>query len=134
MNAAEAAVLLAAVSANDNREVTESASRAWAAALPDVELRDALDYLPRYYRAATRDGRNWIYPGDVLNGVIELHAERRRAVMRDARDEVTRRIGTDADAELRAIRAAVDAGKAYDAEHSIPRLEQAERQHLAVSS
>lgn len=122
MNPAEAAVLLAAVSANDNREVTESASRAWAAALPDVELQDALDYLPSYYRTATRDGRNWVYPGDVLTGVIELHKERRAVVAREAHDQAIASAGDidEMERDLLARRAQVEAAKRYDAEHKRP--------------
>lgn len=88
MNASEAAVLLAKIAANDGREVTEAAARAWAEALPDVTLQDALDCLPGYYRAATRNSRNWIYPGDVLEGVEALQASRRRSA---ARAELERR-------------------------------------------
>lgn len=76
MDAADAAALLSAVSANDGRNVNESTARAWAAALPDVTLSDALEYLPTYYRNATRGSRNWIYPGDILEGVTDLQKER----------------------------------------------------------
>ena len=137
MTPAEAAVLLARISASDNREVSEAAARAWADALPDVELADALEYLPRFYRAATRDTHNWIYPGDVLNGVRELYQERRRAVMEAARrdaiesadpaDEEVQEKGAD----FLATRAAVQAGRQWDAEHDIPGREidiKAERQ------
>lgn len=95
MNPSEAAVLLSKVSANDNREVTESAARAWSEALFDVDLRDALEYLPRYYREATRDGKNWVYPGDVLTGVQELFKERRQTVAGEAREAAVRGLSED---------------------------------------
>lgn len=121
MNPAEAAVLLSAISANDNREVTEAASRAWAAALPDVVLQDALDYLPNYYRTATREGRNWIYPGDVLDGVIELHKTRRTIAANRAEAALEVPPDTpDMDRELLVRRARVDAVKEYEATHCRP--------------
>lgn len=121
MNAAEAAVLLAAISAHDNREVTESSARAWADALPDVDLRDALDYLPTYYRCATRETRNWVYPGDVLEGVIDLHHERRRAFGEQARQEAIAVVDMDdPNADYNGVKAAIQAHRRYNAEHRIP--------------
>lgn len=132
MNAAEAAVLLSAISANDNREVTESASRAWAAALPDVALQDALDFLPNYYRAAVRDGKNWIYPGDVLDGVLQLHKERR--IIAADRAEAALGIPSDVpdmERDLLARSARVEAVKAYNAAHTIPSRERSAEQASA---
>jgi hypothetical protein len=122
MTPAEAAVLLAKISANDNREVTEAGSRAWAEALPDVALTDALAYLPSFYREATRDGKNWIYPGDVLRGVVATHTRERARIAQAARQAVLDsgdewEVGGDA---MKALKAA--AAK-YDAEHAVPQIE-----------
>jgi hypothetical protein len=125
MTPAEAAVLLAKISANDNREVTEAGARAWAEALPDVALSDAIEYLPAFYREATRDGKNWIYPGDVLNGVIEMHRKRRRAAGLAARQAVLDAGEDDYEAGPVALKAMMDATRAYDAAHTIPQLEAA---------
>lgn len=121
MNTAEAAVLLAAISANDNREVGEAPARAWAAALPDIDLADALEWLPRYYRTATRDTRNWIYQGDVAAGVLQLHQERRARVGDDAVAQTAiGEAGEDNDpghADLLVVRARRAALEAYDRGH-----------------
>lgn len=89
MTPPEAAALLAAVAANDGRNITEANAHAWAAALPDVPLADALEVLPRYYRNASRDTKNWIYPGDVLELSKELHRERLSIAGKAAYREVT---------------------------------------------
>jgi hypothetical protein len=120
MNASEAAVLLARISASDNREVSESAARAWADSLPDVALRDALDYLPEFYRNATRDTKNWIYPGDVLNGVIELHRARRSKIAQAARQAVLDAAEDEYEAGPLALKAMREAVVKYNAEHQVP--------------
>lgn len=122
MTPAEAAVLLAAISANDNREVTEAGARAWAAAIPDVALQDALEFLPTYYRAATGDGHHWIYPGDVLNGVAETHRKRRAAIALAARQAVLDAADDDYEAGPRAVKAMKEAAAKYDAEHQVPNM------------
>lgn len=125
MNASEAAVLLAKISANDNREVTEAAARAWAEALPDVAVKDAIEYLPSYYREAMSDGKNWIYPGDVLMGVRELLNGRRSAAAQIEEDRVRKSIPLPESDEILdqggidyiVVRARVQALKAWDAEN-----------------
>lgn len=120
MTPAEAAVLLARIAASDNREVTESASRAWAESLPDVALADAMEFLPGYYREATRDTRNWIYPGDVLEGVRALHKKRRARAFVAARQAFLEAAGVDdMDTDLAAARAGKLAALAYDEEHPV---------------
>lgn len=133
MTPAEAAVLLAKISANDNREVTEAGARAWAEALPDVALIDALEYLPSFYREATRDGKNWIYPGDVLKGVVETHAKRRSAIARAARQAVLDAEPDEWSAGPKAMRALRDAIEKYNAEHTIPQIEAPARRNEAWS-
>jgi hypothetical protein len=133
MTPAEAAVLLSKISANDGREVTESAALAWAEALADCPLQDALDALPGYYRHATRDTRNWIYPGDVLAGAKRVQRNRRVDVYRaafdralaenpavDDTDELTRELAEHA-AKDAARKTATEALKTYTAER--PQLE-----------
>lgn len=128
MNPAEAAVLLSKIAANDNREVTEVAARAWAEALPDVDVADAIEWLPRYYRAATRDGKNWVYPGDVLLGVRELFTERRRALMEEAErlaieavaDPESDEVMDQGGAQMIGFRARIPVMKQFDLDHPMP--------------
>lgn len=143
MNPAEAAVLLAAISANDNREVGEAGARAWSAALPDIDLHDALKVLPAFYRSATRNTKNWIFPGDVVAGVVELHAQQRKDVGEQARIEAAsrraikggansdQRFGGDMD--IVALRARQQACLDFDDEHlpKCPACSQAvQRRHV----
>lgn len=126
MTPAEAAVLLAKIAANDNREVTEAAARAWAEALPDVALVDALTFLPSFYRNATRDAKNWIYPGDVLNGVSDMHRKQRASASWAARQAVFDAAGEEADfgeTYEKAHRAQLDAITEYNRKHTVPQIE-----------
>jgi hypothetical protein len=129
MNPAEAALVITAISANDGREPSEAAARALAAALPDVTLQDALDYLPTFYRNATHDKKSWIMPGDILLGVRAMHVERRREAMTtasrlaieavDPDDPEVERMGTD----WVGLRAAREASQQYDENHVMPGAE-----------
>lgn len=76
MNERESAVLLVHICAFDGRQVMEAQAMAWASALPDVALDEALAVLPGFFRNATRDSWNRIYPGDILSGVRKLRARR----------------------------------------------------------
>jgi len=62
MKPSDAAVLLAKISAFDRRTIGEADAEAWAEALGDVSLPDALDAVTVHYRAQNR----WIMPADVL--------------------------------------------------------------------
>lgn len=62
MRRSEAGVLLAKMSAFDRRTIGEADIEAWAEALGDVPLSDALDAVTEHYRAQSR----WIMPSDVL--------------------------------------------------------------------
>lgn len=61
MNLADAAILQAKITAYDNRPSSELTDAAWAEALDDVTLTDALDAVRQHYRTETR----WIMPADV---------------------------------------------------------------------
>lgn len=72
MDASEAALLLSAAAAYDNRTVTESASVAWAEALADLRYEDAKHAVVTHYRGS----REWIMPVDIVDGVKAIRARR----------------------------------------------------------
>lgn len=75
----EAARLLAACAAFDNRNPSEIAKRAWATALPDVPLdQDAFDAVARFYGTPPKEAgqRLWIQPHDVRTFRSMIRRER----------------------------------------------------------
>lgn len=72
MNAAEAAELLAHAAAFDHRQPAESETRAWAEALADIPLSDALETVAAWY-ARTRDR---LMPSDVRAAVRARRTDR----------------------------------------------------------
>ncbi|MFE9127037.1 hypothetical protein ACFYOF_16730 [Streptomyces sp. NPDC007148] len=74
----DAAKLLAACAAFDNRQPSQIARRAWARALHDVPLDDdCFDAVARFYGTPPKDGqRLWIQPHDVRTHRAALRAER----------------------------------------------------------
>ncbi|MCX4601184.1 hypothetical protein OG402_11865 [Streptomyces anulatus] len=79
MNTAEAGRLLMHAAAFDNRQPSEAAAEAWAAALHDLPFdQDGLAAVARYYGTAPpRPGdRLWIQPHNVRTGRAAIRAER----------------------------------------------------------
>ncbi|MEU2510204.1 hypothetical protein ABZ621_36700 [Streptomyces sp. NPDC007863] len=79
MNRTEAAILLGHCAAFDNRQPSESAAQAWAAALHDVPLdQDAKDAIVRYYTTTPKDPetRLWIMPHHVRDLRAKIRSER----------------------------------------------------------
>ena len=75
MKPSDAAVLLAKMSAFDQRTIGEADAEAWAEALGDgVTLDDALDVVTDHYRAS----RDRIMPADVLAAVRRVRVQRLR--------------------------------------------------------
>lgn len=74
----DAARLLAACSAFDNRQPSEVAKRAWAAALRKIPLDDdCFEAVARYYATPAKDGqRLWIQPADVITHRNTIRRER----------------------------------------------------------
>lgn len=74
----DAARLLAACSAFDNRQPSEIAKRAWASALRKVQLdEDCFEAVARYYATPAKDGaRLWIQPADVISHRNTIRKER----------------------------------------------------------
>lgn len=72
MNASEAAVVLAKAAAFDRRNVTEQEAVAWAQALYDVPVRDAIDAVVAHFG----DSTEWIRPGHVRARVALVRAHR----------------------------------------------------------
>jgi hypothetical protein len=76
----EAARLLAACSAFDNRQPSEIAKQAWAAALRDIPLdNDTFEAVARYYSAPAapgETGRRWIEPHHVRTTRSKIREER----------------------------------------------------------
>lgn len=74
----EAARLLAACAAFDNRQPSEVAKRAWARALAKIPFDDdCIEAVARYYATPAKDGaRLWIQPADVLKHRTLIRAER----------------------------------------------------------
>lgn len=76
----EAARLLAACSAFDNRQPSEIAKQAWASALRDLPLdNDTFDAVARYYSAPAQQGetgRRWIEPHHVRTWRTKIREER----------------------------------------------------------
>ena len=76
----EAARLLAACSAFDNRQPSEIAKQAWAAALRDLPLDDdTFEAVARYYSAPAQPGetgRRWIEPHHVRSTRTKIREER----------------------------------------------------------
>lgn len=76
----EAARLLAACAAFDNRQPSEIAKQAWAAALRDLPLdNDTFDAVARFYSAPTvpgETGRRWIEPHHVRTWRTKIREER----------------------------------------------------------
>lgn len=74
----DAARLLAACSAFDNRQPSEIAKRAWAAALRTVPLDDdCFEAVARYYATPAKDGsRLWVQPADVITHRTAIRKER----------------------------------------------------------
>ena len=76
----EAARLLAACAAFDNRQPSEIAKQAWAAALRDLPLdNDTFDAVARYYSAPAapgETGRRWIEPHHVRTNRAKIREER----------------------------------------------------------
>lgn len=75
MNTPEAARVLAAAAAYDNRHVTEEAATALAAALPDINLDEALKAVVAHYR----ESEDWLKPAHIVNRVRQA---RRQAIER----------------------------------------------------
>lgn len=74
----DAARLLAACSAFDNRQPSEIAKRAWASALRKVPLdEDCFEAVARYYATPAKDsGRLWVQPADVIAHRTAIRKER----------------------------------------------------------
>ncbi|MDX3645053.1 hypothetical protein [Streptomyces sp. MB09-02B] len=74
----EAQQLLAACAAYDNRQPSQIAKRAWAAALKKIPLDDdCFEAVARYYATPAKDGgRLWIQPADVVTHRRAVRAER----------------------------------------------------------
>lgn len=72
MKRSEAGVLLAKMSAFDRRTIGEADIEAWAEAVGDVPLADALDAVTEHYRVQSR----WIMPSDVLTACRLTQASR----------------------------------------------------------
>ena len=74
----DAARLLAACSAFDNRQPSEIAKRAWASSLKKIPLdEDCFDAIARYYATPAKDGaRLWIQPADVVVHRTTIRKER----------------------------------------------------------
>lgn len=74
----DAARLLAACAAFDNRQPSEVAKRAWAAALRKVPMDDdCFEAVARYYATPAKDGaRLWIQPADVITHRNTIRRER----------------------------------------------------------
>lgn len=74
----DAARLLAACSAFDNRQPSEIAKRAWASALRNIPLdEDCFDAVARYYATPAKDGqRLWVQPADVITHRNAIRKER----------------------------------------------------------
>lgn len=77
MNRADASRVLAKAAAFDNRKPSAAAAAAWAEALDDVPLQEALDLVSVYYAT----NREWIMPADINR----LWKERRHTRLREAR-------------------------------------------------
>ena len=82
MQPADAAILLAKCAAFDNRTVGRADAEAWAEALDDVRLPDALAAVTVWYR----DNRERIMPADVRRLVAEARHNARRALRMDHED------------------------------------------------
>jgi hypothetical protein len=79
MNRTEAAILLGHCAAFDNRQPSEAAAQAWAAALHNVPLdQDAKDAIVRYYTTTPKnpETRLWIMPHHVRDIRAKIRAER----------------------------------------------------------
>lgn len=74
----EAARLLAACAAFDNRQPSEVGKRAWARALAKIPFDDdCIEAVARYYATPAKDGtRLWIQPADVLKHRAAIRSER----------------------------------------------------------
>lgn len=74
----DAARLLAACSAFDNRQPSEIAKRAWASSLKKIPLdEDCFEAIARYYATPAKDGaRLWIQPADVITHRTIIRKER----------------------------------------------------------
>ena len=72
MKLSDAAVLLAKMSAFDQRTIGEADAEAWAEALREVPLQDALDAVTVHYRRTNLR----IMPSDVLTAYRNLQARR----------------------------------------------------------
>lgn len=103
MNRSETAVLLAKVSAFDQRTVGEADVLAWHDVLGDLDLADALAAVSGHYR----DSTDRIMPADVRRGVRELRAERRRLAEKAAIRALPSRFETDEERDAR-----IERGKA----------------------
>jgi hypothetical protein len=86
----DAARLLAACAAFDNRQPSQIAKRAWAAALKGMSLdQDAFDAVARYYATPPKDAgqRLWIQPHDVVTHRLAIRAERLKNFVYEPVDE-----------------------------------------------
>jgi hypothetical protein len=74
----DAARLLAACAAFDNRQPSEVAKRAWSRSLATIPLDDdCFEAVARYYATPAKDGtRLWIQPADVIKHRAALRSER----------------------------------------------------------
>jgi len=74
----DAARLLAACAAFDNRQPSEVAKRAWSRSLTAIPLDDdCFEAVARYYATPAKDGtRLWIQPADVIKHRAVLRSER----------------------------------------------------------
>lgn len=130
MNATEAAQLLLAISAFDNREVNRPAAEAWALVLHDVPLGDALGFLPGYYREHTGLGLEKLMPNHIVVGVRELQAARITRAWGDA-FEAALLAGEDREAARVAAKEAQEQAEQHSLLGAAYRAEQA-RQRRAI--
>lgn len=72
VTAVEAAALLFHAAGHDNRNKDTNATRAWSAALADIDFEDAKAAIDRHYTVS----RQWIMPSDVRDGVKAIENER----------------------------------------------------------
>lgn len=72
VTAVEAAALLFHAAGHDNRNKDTNATRAWSAALSDIDFEDAKTAIDRHYAV----NRQWIMPSDVRDGVKAIENER----------------------------------------------------------
>ncbi|MFD5814372.1 hypothetical protein [Streptomyces sp. NPDC127038] len=116
----EAARLLAACAAFDNRQPSEIAKQAWAAALRDLPLdNDTFDAVARFYSAPAQPGetgRRWIEPHHVRTTRTKIREERLGPTIPAYEPPVSPETGADFVTRRRAQLAAIADGR----EQAIP--------------